>query len=99
MGFFGHIFADSGYLYIFYAVVYGVILGMAYKGIKRFELGWLAVFPVIFISLLESYRIPYLFESRAFYPLLYIVVRYIVLSAHQWKGEIGHGKRNEANLY
>jgi hypothetical protein len=99
MGFFGSIFADSGYLYILYAILYGVIIGLAYKGLRRFELGWLAVFPIIFISLMESYRIPYLFETRAFYPLLYVVARYVFISAYQWKREMGHGARSDANSY
>jgi hypothetical protein len=100
MGFFGHIFADSGYLYIFYAIIYGLILGIAYKGLRRYELGWLAVFPIIFISLLESYRIPYLFETRTFYPLLYIVMRYAFISVYKWKGELTNGARKgEANSY
>lgn len=80
MGFFGSIFQDAGYLYIFYAILYGTIIGLAYKGLKNYEFSWIVVYPIIFISILESYRIPYLFDVRAFYPLLYMIVRYLILS-------------------
>lgn len=80
MGFFGSIFQDAGYLYIFYAILFGTIIGLAYKGLRSYELSWIVVYPIIFISILESYRIPYLFDVRAFYPLLYMVVRYFILS-------------------
>jgi hypothetical protein len=90
MGFFGQVFADSGYLYIFYALVYGVIIGTAYKGLKNAQFGWIVLYPVIFISILESYRIPYLFDVRVVYPLLYIVLRYFITSYHQHKLIKGH---------
>jgi hypothetical protein len=80
MGFFGSIFQDAGYLYIFYAILFGTIIGLAYKGLKNYEYSWIIIYPIIFISLLEIYRIPYLFDVRAFYPLLYMGVRYLILS-------------------
>jgi hypothetical protein len=85
MGFFGSIFQDAGYLYIFYAILYGTIIGLAYKGLKNYEFSWIVVYPIIFISILESYRIPYLFDVRAFYPLLYITARYLILSYQKQK--------------
>jgi hypothetical protein len=85
MGFFGSIFQDSGYLYLFYAIIYGLIIGLTYKGLKNYEFGWILVYPLIFISALESYRIPYLFDVRAFYPLLYMAVRYVILSYYKQK--------------
>jgi hypothetical protein len=85
MGFFGSIFQDSGYLYLFYAMIYGLIIGLTYKGLKNYQYGWIVVYPLIFISVLESYRIPYLFDVRAFYPLLYMAVRYFILSYHKQK--------------
>lgn len=92
MGFFGSIFQDAGYLYIFYAILYGVILGLAYKGLKNYEYGWMAVYPIMIISMLESYRIPYLFDVRAFYPLLYMVVRYLAVSYVKQKKPLLHMK-------
>lgn len=83
LGFFGSVFADSGYLYMLYGVVYGWLIGMAYKGIRRFEVGWLAIYPAVLLSLLESYRIPYLFDVRMFYPLLYLALRYLIQSMRQ----------------
>ncbi|WP_123041926.1 hypothetical protein [Cohnella candidum] len=85
MGFFGEIFADSGYLYVLYALVYGWFIAMAYKGIRRYEVGWMAIYPAVFFSLLESYRITYLFDTRMFYPLLYIALRYWLHSMRQAK--------------
>lgn len=85
MGFFGSIFQDAGYLYIFYAIFYGTIIGLAYKGLKNYQFSWIVVYPIIFISVLESYRIPYLFDVRAFYPLLYMMIRYLVLSYQKQK--------------
>ena len=76
LGFFGEIFADSGRMYVLYALLYGWFIGMAYKGIRQFEVGWLAIYPAVLLSLLESYRITYLFDTRMFYPLLYIAIRY-----------------------
>jgi hypothetical protein len=83
MGFFGSVFADSGYMYMLYATVYGWLVGMAFKGIRRFEVGWLALYPAVLISLLESYRLPYLFDVRMFYPLLYLALRYLLQSLRQ----------------
>jgi len=85
MGFFGSIFQDAGYLYIFYAIFYGTIIGLAYKGLKNYQFSWIVVYPIIFISVLESYRIPYLFDVRAFYPLLYMMIRYLILSYNKQK--------------
>jgi hypothetical protein len=85
MGFFGSVFQDAGYLYIFYAILYGTIIGLAYKGLRNYEFSWIVVYPIIFISVLESYRIPYLFDVRAFYPLLYMLIRYFVLSYQKQK--------------
>lgn len=92
MGFFGEIFADSGYLYPLYAVVYGWFIGMAYKGVRQYEVGWLALYPAVFFSLLESYRITYLFDTRMFYPLLYIAVRYGYLSLRQARAPNGEAR-------
>ncbi|MFD0671338.1 hypothetical protein [Cohnella sp. GCM10027633] len=97
MGYFGQLFADSGYLYLLYAVIYGVILGAAYKGLKRYEIGWLAIYPVLFISVLESYRIAYLFETRTFYPLLYMASSYAIKSVFEWKRGQGDGARKQAH--
>jgi hypothetical protein len=97
MGFFGSIFQDSGYLYLFYAIVYGLIIGLTYKGLKNYEYGWIVVYPLIFISALESYRIPYLFDVRAFYPLLYMAVRYLILSYHKQKRPLSIPPSNRNN--
>jgi hypothetical protein len=80
MGFFGHVFADTGYMYVVTAIVYGCLIGLAYKGFRQYQTGWMAMYPIVFISLLESYRIPYLFETRTFYPLLYLGLRFVYLS-------------------
>lgn len=83
IGFFGSVFADSGYLYMLYGVVYGWLIGMAYMGVRQLEVGWLAIYPAVLLSLLESYRIPYLFDVRMFYPLLYLALRYLCQSMWQ----------------
>ncbi|WP_221469238.1 hypothetical protein [Cohnella nanjingensis] len=86
MGYFGEIFADVGYLYVVYAVLYGWFLGMAFKGVRQYEVGWMMIYPTVFFSLLESYRVHYLFDNRVFYPLLYLVLRYLFLSFQQSRG-------------
>lgn len=96
MGFFGEIFADSGYMYVLYAIVYGWFIGMAYKGARQYEVGWLAIYPAVFFSLLESYRITYLFDTRMFYPLLYIAVRYGFLSMRQARAPNGDSRMRDA---
>lgn len=80
MGFFGEIFADAGYLYVVYAIIFGCLAGLAYRGIRQYQVGWMAIYPIVFFALLESYRIPYLFDIRVFYPLLYVALRYAFLS-------------------
>jgi hypothetical protein len=87
MGFFGEVFADVGYLYFFYALLFGIFIGLAYKGTLRYEVGWMAIYPTVCFSLLESYRGPYLFDNRVFYPLLYLLARYLFLLVQQSKGE------------
>lgn len=85
MGYFGEIFADSGYLYVLYAILYGWFVGMAYKGTRRFQVGWMIIYPAVLFSLLESYRVHYLFDNRMFYPLLYIFARYLYFSYRERK--------------
>ncbi|MFC5405034.1 hypothetical protein [Cohnella soli] len=94
MGFFGEVFASAGYLYAFYAVLYGCFIGLAYRGIKRYEVGWMAVYPIVVFSLLESYRVPYLFDNRVFYPLLYVALRYAYFSFLVRKGRAAGGSVN-----
>jgi hypothetical protein len=93
MGFLGHLFQDSGYMYILYALIFGVIIGRAFKGILSYQYGWMAVYPIILMSVMESYRIPYLFETRVFYPLLYICIRYIAISLYKQRYSITDTKR------
>ncbi|MBW5448376.1 hypothetical protein GE107_20235 [Cohnella sp. CFH 77786] len=85
MGYFGELFADSGYLYVVYAVLYGWFIGMAYKGIRQHQVGWMMIFPSVVFSLLEVYRVHYLFDNRMFYPLLYVFLRYLYQSYQESK--------------
>lgn len=58
-------FADLGIaLALASALLYGLLLGVLYKGFIAKRPGSVILFPLFFISLLEIFRLPYLVDSR-----------------------------------
>lgn len=71
---------------ILYAFLWGIIMGYLYKSfIKSSGIG-IFLYPVMYISVLESMRILYLSESRFIPIFLFILIGYIVMKGkYKWK--------------
>lgn len=65
-----------------YAAIFGLVVGFCYKQFeKKTGLG-LLIYPILFISLTELLRIPYLGQSRVIPILIFIIIGYKVIQDH-----------------
>ncbi len=66
-------FCDWGWAALLAPWILGALYGVTYAGWKKGQgLGY-ALYPIFMVSILEIFRYPYLFEGRAFVPVVMIV--------------------------
>lgn len=77
------VFQDIGIIALVFATVLGFVTGMTYRAFVRNDGLGSALYPVIFMSVLEVMRFLYLSNSRAFPIVLFIVIGSVLFRQRQ----------------
>lgn len=69
----GETYLDLGYLNLLFIALVGCVIGFLYKKFDQKSILGLISYPIIFLGIIESYRINYFTEPRFIYPFLAVI--------------------------